>query len=255
MTKPDAIRRTDSSKDDLANREQEWPDSQHWAGMDLAKEYGSELSREASYLYEQRMQNDAMLSVHLGYNASLFREATGTDILNQPAEVRLNYKIGEGSDGVNPPVLAFRITDRGDSQTEIQIINSPLGKHGLTYDLEAVNGVVTHIDVEEFERPSKDNGWGTRELDKETLFSEDLVRDSSGEHAHNVASITDEQTITLLESLNLPTSWNNAGRKEDGSLDKSSIAPFPELLKRVEEFVIRLKSSDQGPDTPSQLTG
>lgn len=223
---------------------QPWPDKKTFAGMEL-QGLGGTVEHGTSYETESEV-SESRIIVRLDFNADMSREDDGTDILNIPAGVALDIKVGGGGDAINPSVVAFRATDLGKGRTEIYVQSIPLDNTtGLTYSLEAMNGILKSVTLGEGNRiQSHNNEIAVGQ--SPALFTETPIYSESYEFLYNEVTIRNESMISLLEKLGLPTTWRNMQKPGEGSLEQSIIASFPELLKRFEDLVTSLQSRGSG---------
>ncbi len=241
MTTPDSSNIILPTQDTKANfYSQNWPDTKTFAGIRL-EGLGGTVDHDTSYETELRTGDNRVI-VRLDFNTNLSREDDGTDVLNIPAGVALDIKVGEGGDAINPSVVAFRATDRGNGSVEIYVQSIPLNTTtGLTYALEATNGILKSVTLGEGNRTlSHDNDLMVGQ--PPALFTETPIHNENEEFLYNEVAITDETMLNLLEKLGLPTMWRNMQKPGEGSLEQSVIAPFTELLKRFEDLVTSLQS-------------
>lgn len=223
---------------------QSWPDKKTFAGMEL-QGLGGTVEHGTSYETESEV-GESRIIVRLDFNADMSREDDGTDVLNTPAGVALDIKVGGGGDGINPSVVAFRATDLGKGRTEIYVQSIPLDNtQGLTYSLEAMNGILKSVTLGEGNRiQSHDNEIAVGQ--SPALFTETPIYNESDVFLYNEVTITNESMISLLEKLGLPTTWRNMQKRGENSLEQAIVAPFPELLKRFEDLVTSLQSRGSG---------
>lgn len=223
---------------------QSWPDKITFADMEL-QGFGGTVEHGTSYETESEV-GESRIIVRLDFNTDMSREDDGTDVLNTPSGVALDIKVGEGGDAINPSVVAFRAKDLGKGRTEIYVQSIPLDNtQGLTYSLEAMNGILKSVTLGEGNRTlSHDNEIVVGQ--SPALFTETPTYNENNEFLYNEVTIRNESMINVLEKLGLPTTWRNMQKPGEGSLEQPIIASFSELLKRFEDLAKSLQSRDSG---------